>query len=44
MVSGLDMLVWQAVAQIRIFMNGSTEVELPNEVAVVEAMRLAASE
>jgi shikimate dehydrogenase len=43
-VSGLDMLVWQAVAQIRIFMNGSTEVELPNEVAVVEAMRLAASE
>ena len=43
-VSGLDMLVWQAVAQIRIFMNGSSEVELPNEVAVVEAMRLAASE
>lgn len=43
-VSGLDMLIWQAVAQIRIFRNGATEVELPNEVAVVEAMRLAASE
>lgn len=40
-VSGLDMLVWQAVAQIRIFRTGSPEVELPNEIAVVQAMRIA---
>lgn len=40
-VSGLEMLIWQAVAQIRIFFHGSPEVELPNEIAVVEAMRLA---
>ncbi len=43
-VSGLEMLIWQAVAQIRIFRNGAAEVELPNELAVVEAMRQAASE
>lgn len=40
-VSGLEMLIWQAVAQIRIFFNGSPSKELPNEIAVVEAMRLA---
>ena len=40
-VSGLEMLIWQAVAQIRIFFNGSPTQELPNEIAVVEAMRLA---
>jgi len=38
-ISGLDMLIWQAVAQLRIFVNGSAAVELLNEVAVVEAMR-----
>jgi shikimate dehydrogenase len=43
-VSGLEMLIWQAVAQIRIFRNGSPEMPLQNEIAVVEAMRLAASE
>lgn len=40
-VSGLEMLIWQAVAQIRIFFHGSVTTELPNEIAVVEAMRLA---
>ena len=42
-VSGLEMLIWQAIAQIRIFRNGSTENHLPNEIAVVEAMRNAVS-
>ncbi len=40
-ISGLEMLIWQAVAQIRIFTNGSAERELPNEIAVVSAMHLA---
>jgi len=38
-ISGLEMLLWQAVAQIRIFLNGDPTLPLPNEVAVVEAMR-----
>lgn len=42
--SGKDMLIWQALAQIRIFKNGSPEAELLNEVAVLEAMRIAAEE
>ena len=37
--SGLDMLIWQAVAQLRIFTTGNPNQELPNEVAVLEAMR-----
>jgi shikimate dehydrogenase len=40
-ISGLEMLIWQAVAQIRIFNTGSAEKELPNEVAVVSAMHIA---
>lgn len=40
-VSGIEMLIWQAVAQLRLFVNGDLS-ELPNEVAVVEAMRHAA--
>lgn len=40
-VSGLDMLIWQAVAQIRIFRSGNPAIELPNEIAVVQAMRIA---
>jgi shikimate dehydrogenase len=40
-ISGLEMLIWQAVAQIRIFTTGSAERELPNEVAVVSAMHIA---
>ena len=43
-VSGLEMLIWQAVAQIRIFKTGNPETELPNEIAVVEAMRIALEE
>jgi hypothetical protein len=35
------MLIWQAVAQIRIFKFGNPEQILPNEIAVVEAMRIA---
>lgn len=38
-ISGLEMLLWQAVAQIRIFKAGDPGLQLPNEVAVVEAMR-----
>lgn len=37
--SGIEMLIWQAVAQLRIFTSGSPNQELPNEVAVLEAMR-----
>lgn len=40
-VSGLEMLIWQAIAQIRIFKTGNPEIELPNEIAVVQAMRIA---
>lgn len=40
-VSGLEMLIWQAVAQIRIFRSGNPTVELPNEIAVLQAMRIA---
>jgi shikimate dehydrogenase len=38
-ISGLEMLLWQAVAQIRIFTSNDPAQPLPNEVAVVEAMR-----
>jgi shikimate dehydrogenase len=41
-ISGLEMLIWQAVAQIRLFYAADMAVELPNEVAVIEAMREAA--
>ena len=40
-VSGLEMLLWQAVSQIRIFKFGSPDQPLPNEIAVAEAMRVA---
>ena len=43
-VSGLEMLIWQAIAQIRIFKTGNPEAELPNEIAVVQAMRIALEE
>lgn len=43
-VSGLEMLIWQAIAQIRIFNTGTPETELPNEIAVVQAMRIALEE
>lgn len=38
-ISGLEMLIWQAVAQIRIFTSGDPSLPLPNEAAVLEAMR-----
>jgi shikimate dehydrogenase len=38
-VPGLEMLLHQAVAQVRIFVGGSPEVELPDEATVVAAMR-----
>lgn len=42
--SGKEMLVWQAIAQIRIFKNGNPAEPLMNEVAVLEAMRIAVDE
>ncbi|MGJ0388213.1 shikimate dehydrogenase [Microbacterium sp. CGR1] len=38
-ISGEGMLLWQAVRQIRIFMHGDPTVTLPDEDAVVAAMR-----
>jgi shikimate dehydrogenase len=40
-VSGLDMLLHQAIAQVRIFVTGDEAGELPREAAVVAAMRSA---
>jgi len=40
-VSGLSMLLHQAVLQVRLFVTGSTEDALPDEAAVVAAMRRA---
>lgn len=40
-INGIEMLIWQAVAQVRIFRTGDPTQELPNEIAVVEAMRIA---
>lgn len=42
--SGKEMLIWQAVAQVRIFKNGNPGTALMNEVAVLEAMRIAVDE
>lgn len=40
-ISGLDLLINQAVGQIRVFLNGDPERELPGEATVVVAMRAA---
>ena len=40
-VHGLDMLLHQAVHQVRIFVSGDPEVALPDEGAVIRAMRAA---
>lgn len=40
-ISGLEMLLNQAVAQVRIFVNGDSETSLPNEGHVLAAMRAA---
>lgn len=42
--SGLDMLVHQALIQVRIFLNGDPGVALPDEAAVRDAMRQAVVE
>lgn len=42
--SGKEMLLWQALAQIRIFKNRNPLEPLLNEIAVVEAMRIALGE
>lgn len=42
--SGKEMLLWQALAQIRIFRNHDPQQPLLNEVAVIEAMRIAIGE
>lgn len=40
-ISGIEMLKWQAIAQLRIFLTRNPNQELPNEVAVFEAMTAA---
>jgi shikimate dehydrogenase len=40
-VSGLEMLAWQALAQVRAFVSGSPHEELPGEASVFAAMRAA---
>ena len=42
-ISGLEMLLNQALAQVRIFVNGDPRQELPNEGHVFAAMRAACS-
>ena len=37
-ISGIQMLIWQAIAQIRIFMSGSTEIRLDDEAGLVAVM------
>jgi shikimate 5-dehydrogenase len=37
-VQGETMLIWQAIAQIRIFLSGSPEAELDNETALFRKM------
>lgn len=38
-ISGVEMLLWQALAQIKLFVNGDGRVGLPNEDQVFQAMR-----
>ena len=38
-IAGIDMLLWQAIAQIRLFTSGSVDTELYNEAAIMHAMR-----
>lgn len=40
-ISGIEMLLWQALIQVRIFRSGDGTVQLPNETEVFEAMRAA---
>lgn len=43
-VDGLELLVQQAVLQVRTFVNGTPDAELPNEEALIETMRQASVE
>lgn len=38
-ISGLEMLLWQALVQVRIFYQGDGSIHLPNESEVFDAMR-----
>lgn len=38
-ISGIEMLLWQALIQVRIFYQGDGSVPLPNELEVFQAMR-----
>jgi shikimate dehydrogenase len=40
-ISGLELLLNQAVGQVRIFLHGDPDIPLPDEPAVVAAMRAA---
>lgn len=42
--SGIDMLIWQALAQIRIFVSGDPTQQLPHEATVLGEMRAAGME
>jgi shikimate dehydrogenase len=42
-IPGTEMLLWQALAQIRIFLSGSPDISLNDEPAVLREMRLAIS-
>jgi shikimate dehydrogenase len=42
-ISGLEMLTLQALAQVRVFVNGDPGAALPNEAAVLAAMKRAAT-
>lgn len=41
-ISGLEMLIWQAIGQLRIFRNGSVADSFDNEEELADAMRAAA--
>ncbi|HUG49769.1 MAG TPA: shikimate dehydrogenase, partial [Terrimesophilobacter sp.] len=38
-LSGLEMLMWQALRQVRVFVSGDQDTELDNEPRVIDAMR-----
>jgi shikimate dehydrogenase len=40
-ISGLEMLIYQALAQVRLFTGSTSDTPLPNETGVLEAMRAA---
>ena len=40
-IDGLEMLIWQALAQIRVFVNGSPGLVLENEAKLIKIMRKA---